>query len=131
MSEDPQGKPPSPFALTPSAKPPPVSGRPAPVVVPPASRSPSVATAGSPAPTVAVVTPTTPSDENAIDPTPVTSRRGRSPIAVLTGGAAVVLLAAVGAWTLRARLRSGHPAVRADTVAAPSAASPVASSANP
>jgi hypothetical protein len=50
----------------------------------------------------------------------------------------VVLLAAVGAWTLRARLRSGHPAVRADTVAAPSAASanpsaasPVASSANP
>jgi hypothetical protein len=118
MSEDPRDKPPSPFALTPSAYPPPVSTRHAPVVVPPAStRRPAEL---SPSPVAAVVADA-PADAKPAAPTPAPAthrpRLARVPL-LLAAAAGVTLIAALGVWALVARSRSASPAGSIASVAA-------------
>jgi hypothetical protein len=118
MSEDPRDKPPSPFALTPSAYPPPVSTRHAPVVVPPAStRRPAEL---SPSPVAAVVADA-PADAKPAAPTPAQAtprpRLARLPL-LLAAAAGVTLIAALGMWALVARSRSASPAGSIASVAA-------------
>jgi len=122
MSEDPKGKPPSPFALAPSAYPPPASSRPPPVVVPSAGRASSVpappfSSEPSADPAIPLLAPPVLPFEQ---PSPTSPRRRLATIVLAGGVGLAVVLLALGTWALLPRLRSARPTGSA-VVAAPAA----------
>jgi hypothetical protein len=132
----PQDPSPSPFALTPSAEPPPVSIKPAPVIVPPIRRPPSPlpeppsllreppsALPEPPqatTPTESVVSQVPPAAGRPVEPLPSMNRGKRSGFAVLfTGTAVVLLLASVGIRSWVAGRRPAEAVVSANVIPTP------------